>query len=88
MHTYAQNAHTHPNTLVLRGKKFAWMPLLFFSVKRMFSSIILLPCVSLGELPNICSRLLMSDLDFVKRCVRHFFPVKEKAVDVPYCVIF
>jgi hypothetical protein len=56
--------------------------LFFFSVKRMFSSIILLPCPSLGELPNICSRLLTSDLDFVKRHVRGFFPVQEKAVEV------
>jgi hypothetical protein len=70
------------------GKKYAWMPLLFFSVKTMFPSIILLPCPRLGELPNICSRLLTSDLNFVKRRMRHFFPVQEKAVDVSYCIIF
>jgi hypothetical protein len=40
------------------------------------------------KLSNICSRLLTSDLDFSKRHVRHFFPVQEKAVDVPYCIIF
>jgi hypothetical protein len=61
------------------------MPLFFFSVKRMFCYIILVPGLSLGELPNFfCSRLLTQDLDFV----HPFFAVKEKVVDVPYCVIF
>jgi hypothetical protein len=71
-----------------REKNTFWMPLFFFSVKGLFSPIILLPGLSPGELPNPCSWLLTSDLYFVKRPVHHFLAVQEKAVGVPYCVIF
>jgi hypothetical protein len=46
----------------------------------MFSFIILLPDRSPGEIPNLCSRFLTSDLDFAKRRLRHFLAVQEKAV--------
>jgi hypothetical protein len=55
------------------------MPLLFFSLKMLFSPIILLRGLSPSDLPNFCSRLLMSDFDFVKkRHVLHFFQVQGK----------
>jgi hypothetical protein len=37
----------------MRENNMLWMPLLFFSVKRMFSSIILFPCLSPSDLPNL-----------------------------------
>jgi hypothetical protein len=60
-----------------------FLPLLFCSVKSLFSSILLLPGLSPGT-SYLCSRLLTPDLDFM----HPFLAVKEKVAHVPYCVIF
>jgi hypothetical protein len=61
------------------------MPLLFFSVKRLLCYIFLVPGLSLGELPNL---FVLDFLPQTSNFVHPFFAVKEKVVDVPYCVIF